>query len=298
MLKNRRKGNKKSNLHFKYIKLEFINLRELLKRLDDDMKKNFTTPILNLVQKINENFQMQFKEIINERFQMQFKEIISNINFKLEPILSNFKVTFNTYKINSYSAFFKNKNDLTNYFYNSNIFPPIKFFLENKEFDFKTDDLENFIFCKDIREFYLSQILKWKNKFHTTYMDSFIDSIHLSLYHENYIAICPSMFILLESLIRFECFPNQDNIPTKTICDKLKFEVFEKIDIDEFYHKFIKDSLYANTKKAEGLSRHSVHGIDLYKMDPLSAMNLIFLYDFIQSVIDIDIYSSYINQHN
>ncbi|WP_207670278.1 hypothetical protein, partial [Clostridioides difficile] len=179
-----------------------------------------------------------------------------------------------------------------------NIFPPIKFFLENKEFDFKTDDLENFIFCKDIREFYLSQILKWKNKFHTTYMDSFIDSIHLSLYHENYIAICPSMFILLESLIRFECFPNQDNIPTKTICDKLKFEVFEKIDIDEFYHKFIKDSLYANTKKAEGLSRHSVHGIDLYKMDPLSAMNLIFLYDFIQSVIDIDIYSSYINQHN
>ncbi|HGH0592013.1 TPA: hypothetical protein ACJHGK_002536, partial [Clostridioides difficile] len=106
MLKNRRKGNKKSNLHFKYIKLEFINLRELLKRLDDDMKKNFTTPILNLVQKINENFQMQFKEIINERFQMQFKEIISNINFKLEPILSNFKVTFNTYKINSYSAFF------------------------------------------------------------------------------------------------------------------------------------------------------------------------------------------------
>ncbi|HFL2401168.1 TPA: hypothetical protein ACG3PH_000720 [Clostridioides difficile] len=278
MLNNRRKGNRKSNLHFKYIELEFINLRELLKRFDNDIKKNFTTQILNSFQ------------IINEIFQMQCKEIASNITSAFKSSLINLKGTFNTYKINLYHAFFKNENDLANCFYNSNIFPPVKFFLENKEHDFKTEDLENFIFCKDIKEFYLLQILKWKNKFHTTYMDSFIDSIHLSLYHENYIAICPSMFILLEYLIRFECCPNQDNIPTKTIRDKLKFEVFEKIDIDKFYHKFIKDSLYASTKKAEGLSRHSVHGIDLYKMDALSAMNLIFLYDFIQSVIDIDIY--------
>ncbi|EIS9475911.1 hypothetical protein [Clostridioides difficile] len=354
MLNNRRKGNRKSNLHFKktntilnikkkktlssiekfnkrhqqmlrsvsapehilrqYTQLErvFHNHTEIINNIHKTTTQIGSNSVAKFIQDNNATinaltsidpflYQNKIENIVKHStisyIENMQNNIISSLNLNnfVEEILSklNFPkiiIDVDRYRIKPYILFFRNNKDISDRFYDEDIFPPIKYFIENDIDNISKDtNLEDLILSEDVRKFYLNQILSWKNKFDDD-VNQFINSIHTLLNTEIYPAICLTMFTQIEYLIRYECFPNEGTIPYKTLSSKLKDEVFDKIGISKFYYKFIKNSLYANTKNAKGLSRHSTHGVDLYKMNSKSAMNLIFLYDFIQSVIDIDAY--------
>ena len=199
----------------------------------------------------------------------QLREIYQEIMESVQPlidVISNIKfpkinIDFNELKIYIYRIEFKEKEALVNKLYNQTIFPPILYIIENNIKENSIENWEKWILNnKELKLFYIDRIDKWKAKYSDDNIKRMIDEIKFNFEHSNSYSVCTLIFVLIE-------------------------KVFEPINIKKLYVRFIEENLYTSTDKAKEFSRHMAHGDRIEFGNMKSAMNMIFIYDFLQDVM-------------
>lgn len=114
-----------------------------------------------------------------------------------------------------------------------------------------------------------------------------IDEIKFNFEHNNSYSVCTLIFVLIEYMLN-QNYPEKiksNKYRYRSIKEVLKEKVFEPINIKKLYYKFIEENLYTSTDKAKEFSRHMTHGERIDFANMKSAMNMIFIYDFLQDVM-------------
>ena len=220
------------------------------------------------------------------QFTEQMKIMLESVNSSLDKFFSNIKnIDFNKIKLNLYKDAFIEYKEVIDLLYKKTIFPPISYLAIENIHELDETDLETWILSNEVKEFYLDSINTWKLNYSNEKILSFIDEIYSNFKSNNYISVTLLIYTLLECL--YNQTSNDVKMPNKykKIKEILKEQVFSELDILYLYDKFIKSNLYAKTEDAEEFTRHIVHG-DIENITPeKTAMNAIFIYDFIQEIL-------------
>lgn len=242
-----------------------------IERLNKSMKdvENITNQLSEIQQIINQNIQPVINLIANIKF--------PKININLDEL-----------KIHLYKIGFEEKKPLINKLYKKTIFPPILYIIEN---NIKEDSFENcekwILDNEELKSFYTNRIDKWKSKYSDENIERMIDEIKFNFEHNNSYSVCTLIFVLIEYMLN-QNYPEKiksNKYRYRSIKDVLKEKVFEPINIKKLYYKFIEKNLYTSTDKAKEFSRHMTHGERIDFANMKSAMNMIFIYDFLQDVM-------------
>lgn len=259
------------------------------------MKKtmeSFNTPNKNM-EVLNETMKSIGRRV--EQFNHAYQGIIESIQPMLN-VISNIKfpeidIDFNEFKICFYRNVFKEKEVLINKLYDETIFPPISYVIKNNLEDSSIENWSEWILNdKDLKSFYIGKIDKWKDKYSDDDIKRMINEIKFNLEHNNSYSVCTLVAVLIEYMLKQNY---SEKIKSKggiynSIRNVLKEKVFDLIDINELYVRFIEENLYASTDKAQEFSRHITHGDKIEFGNLKSAMNMIFIYDFLQDVMIIN----------
>lgn len=247
------------------------------------------TPFGKIANEYNKNIFETFGKAVAD----MTEQITANIIMPLRDAISKIKlppldIDFNSLKISMFKMFFNEFNEFVADLYDEAIFPPIYYIVEK---DIKKEDIEvelnKWITSSPVKEYYLERIVGWKDNYTDRNILDLIDEIQSNLQADNYFSVCMLIFVLIEYMLRQKHFKGRGTVPYSEIRNVLEREVFEEIGINHMYKKFIKDNLYANTEVSTVVSRHMVHGVKLEFGTAETAMNMIFIYDFIQEVLDI-----------
>ncbi|MCD3252524.1 hypothetical protein [Clostridium botulinum] len=208
--------------------------------------------------------------------------LISNIKF---PILN---IDFDKFKIHFYKTAFKENDTIVSRLYEETIFPPIYYIIREDIKESSVINCEEWVLNnKDLKLFYINRIDKWKNKYNDDNIMHMIEEIKFNFEHNNSYSIYTLIVILIEYMLRqnySEEIKGTGKIYS-SIKNILNEKVFKPIDIDKLYIRFIEENLYASTSKAKEFSRHITHGDKIELGNMKSAMNMIFIYDFLQDVM-------------
>ena len=226
----------------------------------------------------------------------QLSEIQQRLNQTIQPVIgliANIKfpkinINLDELKIHLYKIGFEEKKPLINKLYNKTVFPPILYIIEN---NIKEDSIENcekwILDNKELKLFYINRIDKWKSKYSDENIERMIDEIKFNFEHNNSYSVCTLIFVLIEYMLN-QNYPEKiksNKYRYRSIKEVLKEKVFEPINIKKLYYKFIEENLYTSTDKAKEFSRHMTHGERIDFANMKSAMNMIFIYDFLQDVM-------------
>lgn len=260
------------NLAYKSTSLKSVNVSNIYsKELNETMKS-----IAKTIGQIHEIQKVMIQSI------QPVLESISNIK------LPKLDIDFNKLKICAYKMEFEEKKDIIDEFYKNTIFPPIGYLTKNDINKISIKSCEECILNdKELKKFYLDSIDKWKSKYDDDNIKRMIEEIKFNFEHGNSYSVCTLVAILIEYMLNQNY---SENIKShggiySSIKNVLNKKVFEPINIEKLYIKFIENNLYANTSKAEEFSRHMAHGKRIEFGNMKSAMNMIFIYDFLQDVM-------------
>lgn len=237
----------------------------------DEMSKKFEI----LGQQLNQLHQ-GFIELIQPMI-----DVISKIEFP------KINIDFSEYKIYFYRTAFEEKEAIVNSLYSNTIFPPILYIIKSGIKESNFENWEEWVLNdRELKLFYIDSINKWKDKYSDDNIMRMIDEIKFNFEYGN----SYSVYMLVAVLIEYMLGQNySDKITSKyrynSIKNVLNEKVFEPININELYIRFIEENLYANTNKAKEFSRHIAHGDKIEFGNMKSAMNMIFIYDFLQDVM-------------
>ena len=235
---------------------------------------------------------MKYFAAMGEQYNQAYQGIIDSFK-PIINIISNIKlpklnIDFNRWKIHTYRITFKEKEDIVNILYNHTIFPPIRYLIHNNINKKNIRNYEEWILDdKDLKVFYLDSITKWKNKYSDNNIKRMIDEIKFNLEYSNSYSVCTLIGVLIEYMLKqnySEKIKSKGSIYS-SIKNVLNEKVFHPIDIEKLYTRFIEENLYANTDSAKEFSRHITHGEKIEFGNMKSAMNMIFIYDFLQDVM-------------
>ncbi|EDS76237.1 putative dynein beta chain [Clostridium botulinum C str. Eklund] len=243
-----------------------------IKQLSNAMNQP-TIQLRKCFEQISESFKGQFQILANT---------ISNIHF---PKLN---IDFDKLKIRLYKNSFEEKRTVVDKLYEKTIFPPIYYIVLK---DIEEKDIGNceewILNNKELKSFYINRIDKWENKYNDNNIRKMIEEIKFNFEHNNSYSIYTLIVILIEYMLRqnySEEIKGTGKIYS-SIKNILNEKVFKPIDIDKLYIRFIEENLYASTSKAKEFSRHITHGDKIELGNMKSAMNMIFIYDFLQDVM-------------
>lgn len=189
-----------------------------------------------------------------------------------------------------YKRAFEERKVVSYKFYQSSVFPPINYFIDKEIYDIDSDfDIEEFILSDEVNEFYLEIVRGWKNKYRDEYTKMLISDIEFNLKNRRSYAIVSMVPMLIEHMLNDSSL-GEYMVKTKgqrypAIRLLLEEKVFNPLDVNYLHRKFINNNLYSSTKKAEEFSRHMTHGDRLEFGNMKTAMNMIFIYDFLQEII-------------
>ena len=207
----------------------------------------------------------------------------------IEPMLERLsvlsKISIDKVKINIYRELFQDNIDFINQLKDETIFPPIKFIAINEIEFIERKEMNDWILSEDVKTFYKEEILCWKNKYDDEDVKCIIDEIYKALQNDMCCSICFLIFPLIERMLREEYFDKEGHESYGELRKVLKTEAFDVIGAGDLYKVFIKNNLYCDTRWADEFSRHVNHGVKLNLLNPKVAMNMIFLYDFLQEII-------------
>lgn len=244
---------------------------EHIERLNESMKD-----IAKITNQLSE-----IQKIVKESIQPVI-DLISNIKFP------KININLDELKIYLYKTEFEEKKPLINKLYKKTIFPPILYIIENNIKENSIENLEEWILNnKELKLFYIDRIDKWKSKYSDKNIERMIDEIKFNFKHNNSYSVCTLIFVLIEYMLN-QNYPEKiksNKYRYRSIKDVLKEKVFEPINIKKLYYKFIEKNLYTSTDKAKEFSRHMTHGERIDFANMKSAMNMIFIYDFLQDVM-------------
>lgn len=184
-----------------------------------------------------------------------------------------------------YKGIIEENRVLVNRFRDENIFPPINFIANNNIQLDKDDKLSKWILSSKVKEYYMARIKSWKYKYEDEAINGMIEEVSVALDNNLKSSVSLLIFPLIERMLREEIFENRHKIPQREIRNILKKTVFDAVDSDDLYRVFIRDNLYCNTKNAKEFSRNMCHGVNIEKFTEKTAMNMIFIYDFLQEII-------------
>lgn len=256
-------------------------LAELIKPVVDSMESiTETIEYFKIVGEQVSQAHQSYKAII-ESIQETFN-LISNITFP------KIDIDFRKLKIYFYKAEFEKNKYIVNRLYNHTIFPPISYIAEKCIEDSKIQNLEEWILNdNELKLFYSHRINKWKDKYTDTDINRMISEIKFNFENSNSYSVCTLIYILIEYMLRqnySDKIGTNGNIYT-SIKSVLKEKAFKPINIKKLYIRFIEKNLYASTDKAIEFSRHMTHGERIEFGNMKSAMNMIFIYDFLQDIM-------------
>lgn len=217
---------------------------------------------------------------LGQLYETLYKPVFDNLSniFK--------KYDFNKIRIRFYKNFLIDNKDFIDKLVNETIFPPIDYLLEKEILEEREiNDLYEFIYSKEIKEYYINKIEKWKNKYNDESVKKMINDIKTSFELDSFYSVCFLVFPLIERMLRENIFEEEGDVHYSDIKKVLKREVFDEIEDDRMYKVFIENNLYCNTKRADEFSRHIAHGVKLNMVNHKVAMNMVFIYDFIQSIL-------------
>lgn len=286
---------KESNTQTNDIKLIYNTLSESISPALENISsinKTLESHKINIdnIERLNESM----KDIAKIRNQLS--EIQKRVKESIQPVIdliSNIKlpkinIDFSKLKIHLYKTEFEEKKSLINKLYNKTIFPPILYIIENDIKENSIENLEEWILNnKELKLFYIDRIDKWKSKYSDENIERMIDEIKFNFKHNNSYSVCTLIFVLIEYMLN-QNYPEKiksNKYRYRSIKDVLKEKVFEPINIKKLYYKFIEKNLYTSTDKAKEFSRHMTHGERIDFANMKSAMNMIFIYDFLQDVM-------------
>lgn len=262
--------------------------------LENIASMNKTLESINVSKKYTEamNETTKYFETVGHQFNQIYKVIIESIQPILN-VISNIKfpkldIDFSEFKIYFYRNAFEEKEAVVNILYSHTIFPPILYLIENDIEEKSIDNLEEWVINnKKLKLFYIDRINKWKYKYSDDNIKRMIDEIKFNLEHSNSYSVCTLVGVLIEYMLKQNY---SDKIKSNggiyySIKNVLKEKVFHPIDIEKLYIRFIEENLYASTKSAKEFSRHITHGEKIEFGNMKSAMNMIFIYDFLQDVM-------------
>lgn len=217
---------------------------------------------------------------IEYTYEKLYKPVIENLSNILK------KYDFNKIRINIYKTFLIENKVFIDKLVSETIFPPIDYMIEEEILEKgEVNDLYDFIYSKEVKEYYLDKIERWKNKYDEEAVKKMINDIKTSFESDSYYSVCFLVFPLIERMLRENIFEEEGDIRYSDIKKALKSEVFDVIEDDKMYKVFIENNLYCNTKKANEFSRHIAHGVKLDMVNQKVAMNMVFIYDFIQNIL-------------
>lgn len=269
------------------------NLKLIYESINEGIK-----PILENVALISNTYSEELNktmkniEIMGEQFNQFYKCMIESI----EPILnaiSNIKlpkldIDFSEWKIFFYRTVFKEKEDSINVLYENMIFPPIAYLIKKNIKEINIKSCEEWILNdKELKLFYIENIERWKDKYSDDNIKRMIEEIKFNFEHGNSYSVCTLVAVIIEYMLKqnySEKIKSKGSIYS-SIRNVLNEKVFEPIGIDKLYIRFIEENLYASTDKAKEFSRHMTHGDKIEFGNMKSAMNMIFIYDFLQDVM-------------
>ncbi len=230
--------------------------------------------------------------ILGQQFNQLHQGVIESIQPMLNAIskikFPKIDIDFSKWKIHFYRTAFEEKEAVVNVLYSHTIFPPILYLIEH---DIEEKSIENWeewvLNDKELKLFYIDSINKWKDKYSDDNIKRMIDEIKLNFEHGNSYSVYTLVAVLIEYMLKQNY---SDKIKSKggiytSIRNVLNEKVFEPININELYVRFIEENLYASTDKAKEFSRHMTHGDKIEFGNMKSAMNMIFIYDFLQDVM-------------
>lgn len=217
---------------------------------------------------------------IEDVYETLYKPVIENLNNMFK------KFDFNKIWINIYKVFLMENKAFIDKLVDETIFPPINYMIEEEILEKGIiGDLYDFIYSDELKEYYLNEIEGWKNKYKDEAVKKMINDIKTSFKSDSYYSVCFLVFPLIERMLRENIFEEEGSVHYSDIKKVLKTEVFDVIEDDKMYKVFIEKNLYCDTKKAEEFSRHIAHGVKLDLVNKKVAMNMVFIYDFIQSIL-------------
>lgn len=249
------------------------SFRLAVSSLVDTMKVQHNMLISGVYKSMVESMRVSF-DMVTSALQQIGKLAVSydNINRLI------YKRAFEEHKVVSYK------------FYQSSIFPPINYFIDKEIYDIDSGfDIEEFILSDEVNEFYLEVVSGWKNKYKDEYTKMLISDIEFNLKNRRSYAIVSMVPMLIEHML------NDSSLGDYMVKAKgqrypairllLEEKVFNPLDVNYLHRKFINNNLYSSTKKAKEFSRHMTHGDRLDFGNMKTAMNMIFIYDFLQEII-------------
>ena len=232
--------------------------------------------LLTIGQQLNQSYQDTVESI-----QPMFNSI-SKIQF------SKLDIDFIEHKIYLYRAEFEEKKDIVDILYQHTIFPPMGYLVKNNIIENSVENYEEWILNNEgLKLFYIDSIDKWKDKYSDDNIKIMIEEIKFNFEHDNSYSVYTLIAILIEYMLK-QNYSKEVNVKVgiyKSIRNVLNEKVFEPINIKELYVRFIEENLYASTDKAKEFSRHITHGDRIEFGNMKSAMNMIFIYDFLQDVM-------------
>lgn len=218
---------------------------------------------------------------------------MSQISVSMTPILqelSNILVS-NSFNKTLYKMAFEEHKDAVYKFYYSYVFPPINYLVENEVYELDPNiNIEEYVLSEEINKYYVERVKSWADKFNNESSKRLISDIAFNLEHRRDYAVSGLVFTLIEHLLNHSTLEEYQNKVNGRIYpavrNMLKEEVFNPLNINSLYDRFIKDNLYTSTDRATHNSRHIVHGKRIELNNITNAMSMIFLYDFVQEIIE------------
>ncbi|MBN9647601.1 hypothetical protein J0L31_11415 [Terrisporobacter glycolicus] len=249
---------------------------------------NSASKFSEIIKPVSINFNNTFSQLINSAIKTM-NSITTSIGPMLQE-LSNVLVSTNFNKA-LYRLAFEEHKDAIYKFYYSYVFPPINYLIDNEVYELDPNvNIEEYILSKEINEYYVEHVKLWADKFDNESSKRLISDIAFNLEHKRDYAVSSLVFTLIEHLLNYSTLEEyQSEVNGKiypAVRNMLKEEVFKPLNINALYIRFIKDNLYTNTDIAIHNSRHIVHGKRIELNNMMNAMSMIFLYDFIQEIIE------------
>lgn len=209
-----------------------------------------------------------------------------NINKVILPIVEILEnLDIDKVKLNLYRTEFQDNEKLVKRLTEERIFTPINYLAYNTPVINENIDLIEWILSNEIKEFYISRIDKWKEKYEDNSINNLISEIKIAFKKNMNYSVCLLIFPLIERMLREELINREGHVKYSDIRDVLREEAFEIIGVVDIYEVFIEKNLYCDTKKAEEFSRHISHGVKLDFINSKVAINMILIYDYLQDII-------------
>ena len=222
---------------------------------------------------------------------IKLKEVYQNLkisrdnyeNAKVNELKVAKEVLPDIFDFNKFKTSLENRSLDMDIFLKKLIFPPFFYLCDNKN---------KLINSKDLKLYYLKRMELWKLRENDEIIRKLIMEINFSYENNLNIITTFGMFTLLEYKMRTlipeipESKHNKHYSYTE-LRDLLDKAVFSNMDDSESKKYFLKylNELFKDTKNAEKLTRHIVHGVKINLITSDGLDGLIYFYDFISQIL-------------